>query len=181
MSHTNLSDAVRLEKRLNIAAYAISAAVLFLVVLMRRVKLNVGIDFSFLPSFHAALNAFTAMVLIAALWFIRQKNVKAHRRSIYLAMICSALFLLSYVVYHFTTPETRYGGEGLLRYIYYFLLVTHIAFAAGILPFILLTFNRAFTGQYERHKKMARWVFPIWLYVAITGPICYLMLRPYYG
>ncbi len=181
MANVMLPDAIRVEKRLNLLAYIVSAAVLFLVVLMRQVKLDVGVDFSFLPPFHATLNAVTALILMAAFWFIKQKNVQAHRRAIYAAMVCSALFLLSYVLYHFTTPETRYGGEGVLRYIYFFFLITHVVLAAAILPFILLTFNRAYTGQFERHKKMARWVFPLWLYVAITGPICYLMLRPYYG
>ncbi|MBL7775445.1 MAG: DUF420 domain-containing protein, partial [Saprospiraceae bacterium] len=109
-----------------------------------------------------------------------KKNVVAHRRSIYAAMVCSGLFLVSYVLYHFTTPETRFGGTGFIRTLYFFILITHVVLAAVILPFILLTFNRAYTAQYERHRKMARWVFPLWLYVAITGPICYLMLRPYY-
>jgi putative membrane protein len=95
-------------------------------------------------------------------------------------MVCSALFLISYVLYHFTTPETRYGGQGTMRAIYFFFLITHVVLAAVTLPFILLTFTRAYTNQFERHKKMARWVFPLWLYVAVTGPICYLMLRPYY-
>jgi putative membrane protein len=95
-------------------------------------------------------------------------------------MFTSALFLLSYVLYHFTTPETRFGGEGVIRYIYFFILITHIILAALTLPFILLTFNRAYTDQFDRHRKMARWVFPLWLYVAVTGPICYLMLKPYY-
>lgn len=171
----------QLEQRLNRLAYVVSALVLFLVVLMRRVKLDVGVDFSFLPPLHASLNALTAVILLVALWFIKQKNVEAHRRSIYAAMLCSALFLLSYVLYHFTTPETRYGGEGLARYVYFFILITHVVLAAVILPFILLTFTRAYTNQFERHKKMARWVFPLWLYVAVTGPICYLMLKPYYG
>jgi putative membrane protein len=174
-------DIIRLEKRLNVLAYAVSAAVLFLVVLMRRVKLDLGVDFTFLPPLHASLNALTAVILVYALWTIKRKDIQAHRRAIYAAMVCSVLFLLSYVLYHFTTPETRYGGEGWLRYVYFFLLITHIALAAVTLPFILLTFIRAYTGQFERHKKMSRWVFPLWLYVAVTGPICYLMLRPYYG
>ncbi len=174
-------DIIRLEKRLNVLAYAVSAAVLFLVVLMRRVKLDLGVDFTFLPPLHASLNALTALILVYALWAIKRKDIQAHRRAIYAAMVCSVLFLLSYVLYHFTTPETRYGGEGWLRYVYFFLLITHIVLAAVTLPFILLTFIRAYTGQFERHKKMSRWVFPLWLYVAVTGPICYLMLRPYYG
>ena len=178
---SNLAAQQALEKRLNWIAYVVSFVVLLLVGLMRRVKIDLGIDFSFLPPVHASLNALTALILVAAYYFIRNKNVAMHRRAIYAAMVCSGLFLLSYVLYHFTTPETKFGGEGIIRAVYFFILITHVVLAAVILPFILLTFNRAYTGQYDRHRKMARWVFPLWLYVAITGPVCYLMLKPYYG
>jgi putative membrane protein len=171
---------IALEKKLNRIAYAVSLVVLLLVGMMRRVKIDLGIDFSFLPPVHSSLNALCAVFLLFALYYIKQRNVTQHRRMIYAAMTCSALFLVSYVLYHFTTAETRYGGTGILRTVYFVLLITHVVLAAVILPFILLTFNRAFTHQYDRHKKMARWVFPLWLYVAISGPICYLMLRPYY-
>lgn len=173
-------EARRLEKRLNMLAYIVSLVVLLLVGLMRQVKLDLGVDFSFLPPVHATLNAITAVVLVFAYYFIRNKQVEAHRKSIYLALACSVLFLISYVLYHFTTPETRFGGTGFIRTVYFFFLITHVVLAALILPFILLTFNRAYTNQFDRHKRMARWVFPFWLHVAITGPICYLMLRPYY-
>ncbi len=171
---------IALEKRLNRWAYVVSAAVLLLVGLMRRYKFDVGVDFSFLPPFHASLNALAAVILMVAFWHIKNGRIEQHRKAIYAAMACSALFLLSYVLYHFTTPETKYGGEGIMRTVYFFLLITHVVLAAVILPFVLFTFTRAYTGQFERHKKMARWVFPLWLYVAITGPICYLMLKPYY-
>ena len=171
---------IALEKRLNRWAYVVSAVVLVLVGLMRRVKIDLGIDFSFLPPFHASLNAICAVILMVALWHIKNGRREQHRRAIYAAMVCSALFLISYVLYHFTTPETRFGGEGFIKTVYFFLLITHVVLAAVILPFVLFTFTRAYTGQYEPHKKMARWVFPLWLYVAITGPICYLMLKPYY-
>lgn len=183
-----------LEKKLNTAAWVISIAVLLLVGIMRRVKIDLGIDFSFLPPVHAALNALSALILLAALYFIKNRQVENHRRAIYAALACSALFLVCYVLYHFTTPEVKYGDldrDGLLsqaemaaaggmRTVYLIILATHIVLAGLILPFILFTFNRAFTAQYERHKKMARWVYPLWLYVAITGPICYWMLKPYY-
>lgn len=169
-----------LEKKMNIASVVVSAAVLALVVLMRRIKIDIGIDLSFLPMVHAILNSLTAVSLVYALVQIKQKNVAAHRAAIYTALTLSATFLLCYVLYHFTTPETKFGGEGTIRTVYFFFLATHIVLAAGILPFILITFTRAFTGQFDRHKKMSRWVFPLWLYVAITGPICYLMLLPYY-
>lgn len=171
---------IQLAKKLNTLAYIVSAVVLALVIAMRRYKIDLGVDFSFLPPFHATLNAITAVILLVALYFIKNKQVENHRKAIYVAMVTSALFLLSYVLYHFTTPETRYGGEGPMRLVYFFLLLTHIFLAATSLPFILLTFIRAYTHQIERHRKMARWVFPIWLYVAVTGPICYLMLMPYY-
>jgi putative membrane protein len=171
---------IALEKKLNKWAYVVSAAVLLLVGLMRQYKFDLGVDFSFLPPFHASLNAVTAVILLIAFWHIKNGRVEQHRKAIYLAMATSALFLLSYVLYHFTTPETKYGGEGTMRMIYFFLLITHVILAAVILPFVLFTFTRAYTNQFERHKKMARWVFPLWLYVAITGPICYLMLKPYY-
>lgn len=170
-----------LAKKLSVYAWIITAVVLLLVGLMRRVKLDVGIDFSFLPAFHASVNAVTAIVLVIALYYIKNKNIEAHRKSIYVAIVLSVVFLLSYVVYHFTTPETLYCFDGTIRTVYFILLITHIVLAAVIFPFILFTFIRAYTNQFEKHKKMARWVFPIWLYVAVTGPVVYLMLRPCYG
>lgn len=185
-----------LARKLNISAWIVSAVILFLVVLMRRVKIDLpaGWDFSFLPPFHASVNALTAVVLLAALYFIKQQNVEAHQKAIYVALGLSVLFLLSYVAYHFTTPETIFGdadGDGVLsdaerlavagkRTFYLILLITHITLAALILPFILFTFIRAYTGQFDKHRKMARWVWPLWFYVAVTGPIAYYMLAPYY-
>ena len=187
---------LQLEKKLNVAAWIITVAVLGLVGLMRRVKITMpeGVDLGFLPPFHATLNALTAVVLLVALYFIKQKKVQQHRNAIYVAIVLSVLFLLSYVAYHFTTPETLFGDsnhDGVvneaekaavsgIRPFYLVLLLSHIALAAGIVPFILFTFIRAYTNQIERHRKMARWVFPLWLYVASTGPICYFMLIPYY-
>ncbi len=191
---STLQPNIALEKKLNVAAYVISVVVLLLVGLMRRVKIDLGIDFSFLPPVHSSLNALTAVALLVALYFIKNKQIENHRRAIYVALACSALFLISYVLYHFTSPEIKYGDldhNGLLsseelaavastRGAYLIVLLTHIVLAAVILPFILFTFIRAYTNQFDRHKRMARWVYPLWLYVAITGPICYLMLKPYY-
>lgn len=169
-----------LERKMNYGAWVLSAVVLVLVVLMRKYTIPSPIDFSFLPPIHASLNALCAIVLVIAFYFIKKKRVEAHRKSIYVALVLSVLFLLSYVLYHFTTPETGFCKEGPIRIVYFILLISHIVLAGLTLPFILLTFNRAFTGHYHRHKRMARWVFPLWLYVAITGPICYLMLYPCY-
>lgn len=169
-----------LAKKLNIVAYIISIVVIALVILMRRVKLDLGVDFSFLPAFHSTMNAVTALLLLIALYFIKQKKIVAHRNMMFAAMITSALFLLSYVLYHFTTPETNFCKEGAIRTVYFVLLISHVILAGVIFPFILFTLIRGFTMQVEKHKKMARWVFPLWLYVAVTGPILYLMLRPCY-
>ena len=184
-----------LAKKLNIGAWFVSAIVLALVVAMREISLDFGIDFSFLPPLYSTLNALTAVVLIIALMHIKKKNIQSHQQMMNVAVVLSALFLLCYVLYHITTPETKFGDVnadgvvdpeelavvGSARTIYLILLISHIVLAAVILPFILFTYIRAFTNQIVRHKKMARWVFPLWLYVAVTGPILYLMLRPYYG
>ncbi len=171
-----------LAKKLHRVSILISIAVLILVVLMRTPnKIDLGISFHFLPPFHAIVNTLTAITLIIAFTKIKQKNVEAHRKSIYIAMGLSLVFLLSYVLYHFTTPETKFGGEGWVRGLYFFFLLTHILLAAITLPFILFTFVNAYTNQIDKHRRLARWVFPLWLYVAVTGPICYLMLMPYYS
>ena len=177
MENPNMS----LARKLNIFAYIISIVVLLLVLMMRRIKINTDIDFTFLPAIYSSLNGLTAVLLIIALVFIKQKKIKLHRNFMFTAMITSALFLLGYVVYHFTTPETKFCGEGSIRFVYFILLISHVLLAAVIFPFILFKLIRGYTNQIEKHKKMARWVFPIWLYVALTGPILYLMLRPCYG
>ncbi len=166
--------------KLNKISIVLSAVVLMTVGLMRRVKFDLGFDFSFLPPVIAIINSLVAVCLVLALYFIKRKDVDNHKRSIIAALSLSALFLICYVVYHFSTVETTYCGIGNIKYLYYFFLITHIVLAAISLPFILFTFVRGFTFQVDKHRKMARWVFPIWLYVAVTGPICYLMLKPCY-
>lgn len=172
----------RLARNLRSAAWLVSGAVLVLVVTMQRVRIPLpeGWDLSFLPPFHAAVNATAALVLVAALVFIKRGDVARHRASMMVAMGLSVLFLLSYVTYHITHLPTSYGGEGTARTFYYILLISHILLAAVSFPFILFTFVEAVCNRFGRHRRLARWVFPIWLYVAVTGPVCYLMLRPYY-
>lgn len=192
MSQANIA----LEKKLNVVAWIVTVVVLLLVGMMRRIKIPLpeGWDFSFLPPLHAGLNALAAIFLIVAFFQIKNKNVEGHRKAIYGAVVCSVLFLLSYVAYHFTTAETLFGdmnGDGMVdatelaaagmaRTIYLFILFSHIVLAAVSFPFILFTFIRAYTNQFEKHRKMAKYVWPVWLYVAITGPVVYLMLMPYY-
>ncbi|NNE28252.1 MAG: DUF420 domain-containing protein [Saprospiraceae bacterium] len=171
-----------LERTLNILTVIISIVVLTAVVLMDRpeYKIQTDIDFTFLAPIHATINGIVAIILIAALYFVKQKQYDKHRLAINAAFVGSALFLISYVVYHFTTDATLFCKEGNIRYLYFFLLITHIVLAAFIFPFILITYTRAFVGKFAVHKRLARWVFPIWFYVAVTGPILYLMLRPCY-
>jgi len=170
-----------LAKKLNIAAYLVTAAVLTLVGMMRRVKIDVPFDTSFLPGVNAGINIVTSILLIVALYFIKQKNIEAHKKTIYVAIVTSALFLLTYVLYHFTNEETSFCKEGTIRSIYYFVLASHVILAGVIFPFILFTFIRAYTNQIERHKAMAKWVWPVWFYVSVTGPIVYFMLKPCYS
>ena len=185
-----------LARKLTVVVWILSAAVLLLVGLMRQVKIALpdGVSLGFLPPIHALLNSGAALSLVLSFWAIKRGKVLLHQRWIYAAMGCSLLFLLCYVAYHFTTAETIYGdanGDGVLsedeqaavgssRWIYLVILLSHIALAALSLPFILLTFVYGYTHQFARHRAFAVRVFPVWLYVAITGPVVYLMLRPYY-
>lgn len=173
---------IALGKKLDKWAIGVSVFVLIAVVALRFMpQLGEDVmpfDIHMLPALHAVLNSLVAVTLIAAIWFIKNKNVNMHQRMIYVSMALSALFLVSYVVYHAITEPTKYGGD--LGIVYYPLLISHIILAAVILPFILFTFIRGYTRQIEAHKRIAKWTFPLWLYVAVTGPICYLMLLPYY-
>lgn len=170
-----------LAKKLRIVAYVLTVAVLGLVFGMRYFKIDTNVDFSALPKVNAILNSLAGVFLVISIYFIKKKDYIKHRNMIFVAVLFSTLFLLSYVLYHITTPETLYCGEGSIRYVYFFLLITHIVSAALIFPFILFTLIRGLTFQVDKHRKMARWVFPLWLYVVVTGPICYLMLSPCYG
>ncbi|BCU79145.1 DUF420 domain-containing protein [Luteolibacter sp. LG18] len=174
-----------LSKKLGIVTWVLTAVVLILVGLMRRPELRIplpeGWSFTFLPPVHAILNSLVAVCLVGALVAVKQGKIARHRSFIFAAMGLSVVFLLCYVAYHFTTDETRYGGTGWMKAVYLFLLITHITLAGVSLPFILFTFTAGWTNRFAAHRRLAKWVFPLWLYVAVTGPICYLMLRPYYG
>ncbi len=171
-----------LAARLKIVIWVLTVIVFVLVGAMRRIKIQLpdGVDLSFLPAVHACLNTCVAVLLLIALVLIKRKNILGHKIAINSAMVCSILFLTCYVAYHFTNEETSFGGEGMLKYVYYFFLATHVILAAVSFPFILVTWMYGATNQFSKHRSLAKWVFPVWLYVAVTGPICYLLLRPYY-
>ena len=135
---------------------------------------------AFLPPIYASINGLTAILLIAAVLAIKNGNKKLHEQLNTTAIACSLAFLLMYIAYHMTSNSTTFGGEGAIKYIYYFILITHIILSVIVIPFVLTTYMRAKLGNFTQHKKIARITFPLWLYVAITGVIVYLMISPYY-
>ncbi|MDA9976606.1 DUF420 domain-containing protein [Polaribacter sp.] len=134
----------------------------------------------FLPPIYASVNAITAIVLVAAFIAIKKGNRKLHERLNTFAIFCSLLFLVMYVAYHMTSESTSFGGEGMIAYVYYFILITHIILSIVVIPFVLTTYMRAKLTDFPAHKKIAKITFPLWLYVAVTGVIVYIMISPYY-
>jgi len=142
-----------------------------------------GIDvepLTFLPPIYASINGLTALVLVVAVIQIKKGNRRAHERLMKFAISLSVLFLVMYVAYHMTSDSTPFGGEGAIRYVYFFILITHIVLSIVIIPLVLITYVRALAERFDKHKKLAKITFPIWLYVAITGVVVYLMISPYY-
>ncbi|HAW20520.1 MAG TPA: DUF420 domain-containing protein [Flavobacteriales bacterium] len=133
-----------------------------------------------LPAVNASINGTVSILLILGLVFIKRGNMPAHRFCMSAGLVLSAMFLISYVAYHITHESTVFGGEGTIRTVYLIVLLTHILFAMVIAPLVLITFTRALSGQFERHRKIARITYPLWLYVSITGVIVYAMISPYY-
>ena len=135
---------------------------------------------TFLPPVYASINGLTAIILVLAVLQIKKGNRKTHERLMKFAILLSVLFLVMYVAYHMTSDSTSYGGEGAVRYLYFFILITHIVLSIVIIPLVLFTYVRALAERFDKHKKLAKITFPIWLYVAITGVVVYLMISPYY-
>ncbi|MFM7645998.1 MAG: DUF420 domain-containing protein [Sphingomonadales bacterium] len=153
------------------------------VVILGRVKLDVdlGFDVHVFALANSIINSLVALLLVAALWAVKSGRYVAHKNMMMAAMILSILFLVSYIAHHLLAGETSFGGEGLLRTVYYVILFTHIPLAGLILPFILFTAYRALISEWPSHKKLAKITWPIWLYVAITGVVVYWMISPYYS
>jgi len=139
-----------------------------------------GYNTSFLPPIYAGINGLTALLLVSAVIAIKNKNQQLHQRLMTTSVVLSALFLVLYVIYHATSDSTPYGGEGIMRTIYFILLISHILLSIGIIPLVLITYVRALSKRFDRHKKIARITFPIWLYVAVSGVLVYIMISPYY-
>jgi putative membrane protein len=153
--------------------------VAFLLFMPQTGKLG-DIDVTFLPKLHAVLNSLTALALVTGYYFVKSQNVRFHRYSMVTAFVLSSFFLISYVTYHYQAAPTTFGGEGGLRYFYYFVLLTHIVLAVVIVPLVLLSIYFGWSNQVARHRRVSRWTFPLWLYVAVTGVLVYILISPYY-
>ncbi|OAD90545.1 hypothetical protein A7A78_14650 [Aequorivita soesokkakensis] len=167
-------------KKYNIWIWLLSIAIPIAVAVLFTVKIPGVERLGFLPPIYATINGLTAILLVTAVFQIRKGNRKKHERLMKTAIIFSVLFLVMYVAYHMTSDSTKYGGEGMLKYVYYFILLTHILLSIVVIPFVLITYVRAISGQFYMHRKIARITYPLWLYVAVTGVIVYLMISPYY-
>lgn len=179
-----MEESLNKEKKYSKWIWLLSIVIPIVVAILFTVNLQkLGYDvkpLTFLPPIYAAINGITAVLLFLAVAAIKRGNKSLHERLIKMCIACSLAFLAMYVAYHMTSIETKYGGEGIMRPIYFFILITHILLSIIIIPFVLFTFVRGISGSYERHKKLARITYPMWLYVAVTGVIVYLMISPYY-
>jgi putative membrane protein len=185
------------DRKAHILIWTLSAIVFVAVTVLDRVevKLDLPFDPHIFAMLSALVNSAVAILLVVGLYFIKQKNIAKHKKTMLMTMALSVLFLVFYILHHLLTGETKFGdldhngsisdaeslAAGSIRYVYYFIISTHITLAGIIMPFVLYTAYRALIGEYQVHRKLARWTFPIWLYVAITGVIVYLMISPYYN
>jgi len=167
-------------KKYNVYIVILSIAIPIVVALMFSVKLDVQLPI-FLPPIYATINAITGVLLIIAVWAIKNKKRLLHERLMKTAILCSVVFLMMYLAYHMTSDSTKFGEEGAIKYIYLFILLTHILLSIVVIPFVLLTYVKAITNDFEKHKKIAKITFPLWLYVAVSGVVIYVLISPYYS
>jgi len=170
------------DKQARLLILTFSFVVFAAVLLLSRFKLEVdlGFDVHIFALINAVINSIVSLLLVAALMAVKKKNYVQHKNIMMAAMLLSILFLVSYIAHHLLAGETKFGGTGAMKSIYYFILITHIPLAAIILPFILFTAYRGLIGEYPAHKKLARYTWPLWLYVSVTGVLVYIFISPYY-
>lgn len=168
------------EKQFNRWITVVSIAIPVAVAVLFGVRLPGVAPLHFLPPIYAGINGLTAILLVLALWAIKNGNRNLHQKLMTGSIVLSLLFLLMYVAYHMTSDSTAYGGAGAIRYVYYFILITHILLSIAVIPLVLKTYAKAYLKDFEGHRRLAKVTFPIWLYVAVTGVIVYLMISPYY-
>jgi putative membrane protein len=170
-----------LQSRYKFLIWVLSILIPVVVAILFRVRLPEVEPLMFLPPIYAGINALTAVLLIAAVIQIKKGNRAMHERLMSIAILCSIAFLVMYVSYHMTSDPTPFGGEGFVKGLYYFILISHIVLSITVIPLVLFTYYYASMEQFVQHKKIAKVTFPIWLYVAVTGVIVYLMISPYYA
>ena len=158
----------------------VSIAIPVVVAFLFRIRLENVKSLSFLPPIYAAVNGYTAIILLVALWAIKNRKINLHQQMMKTAIGLSLAFLIMYVAYHITSDPTPFGGEGVIKTVYYIILISHIMLSVAIIPLVLISFVRGISQQFTQHRKIARITFPIWLYVTITGVIVYYMISPYY-
>ncbi len=163
-----------------IVSIVVFGAVAFLKGFTALRDVDLGFNVHVLALVNALINGSVSVLLIWAFMAVKQRKYELHKKLMLAAIVLSVLFLVSYIGHHLLAQDTSYGGEGTIKYVYYFILITHILLAGIILPFILFTAYRSLTGEYARHKKLARYTWPLWLYVSITGVLVYLFISPYY-
>lgn len=170
------------DKLARVLIYIVSAVVFIAVVILSQIELKVDLGFNvhIFATINAVINSIVAILLVAALIAVKKANFMLHKKLMLTAIVLSTLFLLSYIAHHLLTGDTKFGGQGIIRFFYFFILITHIFLAAVILPFILFTAYRGLIAEWPGHKKIARITWPIWFYVSVTGVIVYLMISPYY-
>lgn len=175
-----MQSTIQKNRKYTVLIWTLSIAIPIAVAALFTVKIPGVQRMGFLPPIYASINALTAVILILAVIQIRKGNRKLHERLMKTAISLSVVFLILYMIYHMTSDSTTYEGDGILKYIYYFVLITHILLSIVVIPFVLITFVRGITGQFYKHRKIARITFPLWLYVAVSGVIVYLLISPYY-
>ncbi|QWX84079.1 DUF420 domain-containing protein [Cellulophaga sp. HaHaR_3_176] len=169
------------EKKFNKLITIVSIVVPVVVAILFRVKIPDAKPLSFLPPIYASVNGITAILLIAAVFAIKNGKKVMHQNLMKTCIGLSLAFLVMYIGYHMTSESTKFGGDGAVKYVYYFILITHIILSIIIIPLVLKTYAKAYLEKFEEHRKLAKITFPIWLYVAITGVVVYLMISPYYN
>ena len=160
--------------------WILSIAIPVVVAILFLIKIPNVKPLMFLPPVYAFINAITAVFLTIAYVAIKRKKIILHERLMKISIALSVIFLVMYVAYHMTSDPTPYGGEGIIRSVYFFILISHVLLSIGIIPLVLVTYVRAISKLFADHKKIARYTFPIWMYIAVTGVIVYLMISPYY-
>ena len=174
-----MSEVERNIKKYKLWVNIISIAIPVVVALLFGIKLPNIEPLTFLPPIYASINAITSILLISALIAIKNKKMKLHRSLMQTAIFCSVIFLLMYVAYHITSVPTKYEGEMIITY--RVILISHIILSIVVIPLVLHSYLRAYLGDYKAHKKIVRYAYPVWLYVAVTGVIVYIMISPYYS